>query len=212
MRNLFHRGYGAGPLHLLALVACFALTGYVVSFLVGYPLFPRIVIWFLAAVIAHDLVLFPLYALADRSGHLLRTRAWPVSPLNYVRIPALGAGLTLLLFLPGIIQQGAATYLAATGQTQAPFLARWLLLTAAMFGISAILYAVRSRRATAPSRAAARKPKPAPPQPAPPQPAAEEAAAPDVPKPPAEEAAAPEVPKSAPPEVPEAERPQSGLR
>ena len=63
--------------------------------------------------------------------------------LNYVRVPALGAALTLLVFLPGIIKQGAPTYLAATGQTQEPFLGRWLMLTAAMFAISAGCYAVR---------------------------------------------------------------------
>ena len=51
--------------------------------------------------------------------------------------------LTLLIFLPGIIEQGAPTYRAATGQTQQPFLGRWLLLTAAMFALSAICYAAR---------------------------------------------------------------------
>lgn len=157
------RAYGANPLHLLALLACFALTGYVASHLVANPLVVRIVIWFVAAVIAHDLVLFPLYALADRSVRgVLRilptvraNRAPVVPPLNYVRTPALGAGLLLLLFLPGIIQQGRSTYLSATGQTQQPFLDRWLLLTGAMFAVSAVVYAVRSRRASAPFRAAA---------------------------------------------------------
>jgi len=48
-----------------------------------------------------------------------------------------------LLFFPGIIQQGKNSYLQRTGQTQQPFLDRWLLLTAAMFGLSAILYAAR---------------------------------------------------------------------
>jgi hypothetical protein len=62
---------------------------------------------------------------------------------NYVRVPALGAGLTLLIFLPGIIEQGAATYQAATGQTQQPFLGRWLLLTAVMFAVSAAGYVGR---------------------------------------------------------------------
>ena len=56
-------------------------------------------------------------------------------------MPALGAGLTLLVFLPGIIQQGTPAYAAATGQTQDPFLGRWLLLTAAMFAVSAVVYA-----------------------------------------------------------------------
>jgi hypothetical protein len=45
--------------------------------------------------------------------------------------------------LPGIIEQGGATYQAATGQTQQPFLGRWLLLTAAMFALSALVYVAR---------------------------------------------------------------------
>jgi hypothetical protein len=49
------------------------------------------------------------------------------------------------MFLPGIVKQGAPTYAAATGQTQQPFLARWLLLSAAMFAISAVVYALRLR-------------------------------------------------------------------
>ena len=47
------------------------------------------------------------------------------------------------MFFPGIIRQESATYLAATGQTQQPFLGRWLLLTAAMFIASALLYTIR---------------------------------------------------------------------
>jgi hypothetical protein len=51
--------------------------------------------------------------------------------------------LTLLVFLPGIIEQGGPAYRAATGQTQDGFLSRWLLLTAAMFAVSAVVYAIR---------------------------------------------------------------------
>ena len=106
-----------------------------------------ILVWFAAAIIAHDLVLFPIYALVDRilvAGSRLRPRIEASVPvLNYVRIPAMGAALTLLVFLPGIIQQGAPVYAAATGQTQEPFLGRWLLLTAAMFAISAVVYGIR---------------------------------------------------------------------
>ena len=143
--------YGANPLHLLGLLACFALAGYAVLRTAGDPLLPRMLIWFGAAVVAHDLVLFPLYALADRSVTTLlrprrrmRDRGAPrVPPLNYVRVPALGSGLMLLLFLPGIIEQGRSSYAAATGQTQQPYLGRWLLLTAALFAISAVVYTLR---------------------------------------------------------------------
>jgi hypothetical protein len=151
----FRDVYGSHPLHLLTLIAGFALLAYVVATINPVTLWnPRtwwqsIIVWFAAAVIAHDLVLFPLYTLADRilqSGTRirLRRRREPLVPvLNYLRVPALGSGLTLLVFLPGIIEQGAPTYLAATGQTQEPFLGRWLLLTAAMFATSAVVYAVR---------------------------------------------------------------------
>jgi hypothetical protein len=171
MRNLLarlDRAYGANPLHLLALLACFALAGSVATHLVGDPLVVQMLIWFAAAVIGHDLVLFPLYALADRSlaGVLrvlptARRNRTPVVPLlNYLRTPALGAGLLLLLFLPGIIQQGQQTYLNATGQTQQPYLHRWLLLTGALFAASAVVYAVRSGHAAAPFRAAVRQLRP----------------------------------------------------
>jgi hypothetical protein len=159
------RAYGANPLHLLALVACFALTGYVATHLVHDPLIVRILIWFGGAVIGHDLVLFPLYALANWSlAGLLKllpatrlNRAPVVSPLNYLRTPALGTALLLVLFLPGIIQQGAGTFHNATGLTQAPYLGRWLVLTGVMFAVSAVVYAVRSRQASAPQRAVARQ-------------------------------------------------------
>jgi hypothetical protein len=161
--TLFKKSYGSHPLHLLTMVSGFALLGYIVAAFKPATLWnpgtwwQSIAVWFAAAVIGHDLLLFPLYALVDR---ILATRIGrrkarnhpKVSARNYIRVPALGAGLTLLVFLPGIIEQGAPTYRAATGQTQQPFLGRWLLLTAAMFAISAMVYATRlavARRRTA---------------------------------------------------------------
>ncbi|MGH3764475.1 MAG: hypothetical protein ACRDS0_03960 [Pseudonocardiaceae bacterium] len=143
--------YGAHPLHLLALLGCFALAGYAALQTSADPSWPTIGLWFLGAVVAHDLVLLPLYALADRSLSAgLRSlrpgsnRTPPrVAAVNYLRVPILGAGLLFLLFFPGIIRQGHQTYLEATGLTQQPYLSRWLLLTAAMFAVSAIIYAGR---------------------------------------------------------------------
>ncbi|OBJ18349.1 hypothetical protein [Mycobacterium colombiense] len=159
MRSAFARIYGSHPLHLLTMIAGFALLGYVLAVVKPVTLWnphvwwQSIIVWFAAAIITHDLVLFPVYALVDRM--LSGGRARPagadaaVPVLNYLRVPALGAGLTLLVFLPGIVRQGATTYRAATGQTQDPFLGRWLLLTAAMFAVSAGVYALK--------RAAARR-------------------------------------------------------
>lgn len=147
----FRRIYGSHPLHLLTLIAGFALFGYVLVTVKPVALWnpnvwwQSIAVWFAAAIIAHDLVLFPIYALADRILLTARLDRLPLKApvLNYIRIPTLAAALTFIVFLPGIIEQGAPTYLAATGQTQDPFLGRWLLLTAAMFAVSAGAYAVR---------------------------------------------------------------------
>jgi hypothetical protein len=153
----FNAIYGSHPLHLLTMVSGFALLGYILATFKPATLWnpdtwwQSIAVWFAAAVVAHDLLFFPLYALADRvlaAGISQRpapgrTSRPKVLARNYIRVPALGAGLTLLIFLPGIIEQGGPTYQAATGQTQQPFLGRWLLLTAAMFAVSATVYATR---------------------------------------------------------------------
>lgn len=151
------RHYGAHPLHLLTLLASFAMVGYVISVLGPDQLWNShvwwhsIIVWFVGAVLLHDIVLFPCYALADRSlgaGWRAVTGRRPqgtarVPSVNYVRIPLMASGLLLLMFFPGIIQQGATTYHTATGLTQAPYLSRWLLLSAGLFASSALLYGIR---------------------------------------------------------------------
>lgn len=159
------RIYGASAVHLIVVIASFALAVYTISVVGLESLFnPRvwwqsIAVWFAVAIIGHDLILFPLYSLADRILGLGRPRLGGRSaekrsdrtPLtNYIRMPTMASGLLLLLFLPGIIEQGAGSYQAATGLTQAPFLGRWLVLTAVFYVASALWYAaatvVRRRR------------------------------------------------------------------
>jgi len=154
MVTRFRTFYGAHPLHLLAVLAGFALLGYTVSVAGPAALWnpsvwwQSILVWFLGAVVLH--------ALRARIGH--RDRPPRVSAVNYLRVPVLASGLLFLVFFPGIIAQGASTYLAATGQTQAPFLGRWLLLTAIAFALSALAYtthlALAHRKAGSPSSAA----------------------------------------------------------
>lgn len=156
----FRAFYGAHPLHLLVVLASFVVLGYVIYVMGPATLWDpdvwwqSILVWFLGAVVFHDFILFPIYALADRTHsagvRALRQRRGSkpdhpplVSALNYVRVPVLATGLTFLLFFPGLIGQGAPTYLRATGQTQAPFLGRWLLLVAVIFTFSALAYLVR---------------------------------------------------------------------
>lgn len=59
------RWYGANPLHLLALLAAFALAGYAVRAVIAAGQWRGFAVWFLIAIVAHDLLLFPLYSLAD---------------------------------------------------------------------------------------------------------------------------------------------------
>jgi hypothetical protein len=153
--TVFRRLYGDHVLHLIVLVAALALGAYTISVLGVDQLFnPRvwwqsIAVWFAVAVIGHDLILFPLYALAERLLPKGRRRADAdttrrVPIVNYLRLPTLATGLTFAMFLPGIIEQGAFTYTAATGLTQEPYLSRWLLLVAGFYLTSAVCYLVRS--------------------------------------------------------------------
>lgn len=135
--------YGAGPRHLLALLACFALTGWVALRLAGEADAVRMLLWFLGAVVVHDLVLFPVYAMVDR---VLRRAVHRPAPLNHVRVPALASALLFLVYLPGILGLGGTTYRSATGREPTPLLGRWLALSALFFLASAVAYAVRRWR------------------------------------------------------------------
>jgi hypothetical protein len=149
------RLYGAGPGNLAVLLLSFAVAGYAASIVADDPLWPWMAVWFVAAVAVHDGLLSPLAAVVD--GVLRFCMRWfprrPAHPatVNYIRIPLLGAALTFLLFLPGIIRQGEPVVRGQTGLDQSPFLGRWLLLVAAMAGVSALVYGLhvlRERRAT----------------------------------------------------------------
>jgi hypothetical protein len=61
------RWYGASPLHLLALLAAFALAGYALHGVIEAGQWRGFAEWFVVAIIGHDLLLFPLYSLADLS-------------------------------------------------------------------------------------------------------------------------------------------------
>jgi hypothetical protein len=132
---------------LLLLLGCFALAGYAVALLLlGDPSLLWVAIWFAGALFLHDLVLFPLYAGGDRILSLVlrvlpRTR---VPLVNHIRIPVLGAGLSLLMFLPGIIRQGTETTLAATGLDQEPYRERWVWLAIGLFAVSAVIWLIRT--------------------------------------------------------------------
>ncbi|HEV2244085.1 MAG TPA: hypothetical protein VGR98_23800 [Streptosporangiaceae bacterium] len=156
------RWYGAHPLHLLALLAAFALAGYAVRAVVAAGQWQVYALWFLVAIVGHDLLLFPLYSLADLS--LRRLLPWreggastapnrmanPQPPvINHLRVPAGLSLLLLLVWFPLILRLSSSAYHRASGLTATPYLWRWLAVTGVMFLASAVGYALRLRHAAA---------------------------------------------------------------
>jgi hypothetical protein len=156
----FRRRYGASPLHLFAQIIAIAVAGYAASrVLVDGGAWFAMLVWFVGAALGHDLVLYPLYALADSAAQFrLFRRGGPLPAvagvpwINYLRAPA---GLSLLLLLvwwPLIVADAPGTYFAATGYLPDVFLGRWLGVTGVFFAVSAVAYALRLR-VTRPSAA-----------------------------------------------------------
>lgn len=144
----WRRRYGANPVHLLALLACFALAGYAAAQVTAAGPWLAIAFWFVGAAVAHDFLLYPFYALADVAFRG-RARSGPrpaVSWRNHLRFPLAISGFLLLLWFPLILGLQEATYTAAAGQASPPYLERWLLVTGALVTGSALVYAYRLRR------------------------------------------------------------------
>jgi hypothetical protein len=139
---VFRRWYGEGPLHLLLLAATFALAGYAGVRLLEGDTF-GVAVWFVGSALVHDLVLLPVYATADRAVRaVLGPRAGLV---NFVRVPAFLSGLLLLMWFP-LISRHAIHYKPASGLSPDVFLGNWLLITAALFAVSAFWLGVRTLR------------------------------------------------------------------
>jgi len=141
----FTRLYGAGPLHAALLLASFAVAGYVASRVLGVSHAGWIGVWVVGAIVAHDLVLFPLYAAADR---LLSRRRGPgrgaAEPWrNHVRTPVIVSGTLLLITFPLVLRLSEPHYVSATGLHTSVYLGRWLAVTAAVFACSGVIYAAR---------------------------------------------------------------------
>jgi hypothetical protein len=141
--GLLRARYGAGPAHLLATVASLAIAGAAV---IGWTQRPRdlenVLIWFGAAIVIHDIVLLPIYSLVDR--HTLGRL--PASLATYVRVPVLTSALVLVAVFPTVLGFGARQEHNASGIVEHGYLARYLLLTGALFALSGLTYAIRGRR------------------------------------------------------------------
>lgn len=158
----FRTAYGDSPLHLLAVLASFAIAGYAFLRIVENPSALGTLAWFAGAAVAHDLIAFPLYSalnLIARRGIEGPEDAWEerrrVPLINHVRIPAFLGALALLMFFPLILGLDGANYERDAGLSGDVFLTRWLGLCAALFLGSAVIYAIRLRRSAQRRKAAA---------------------------------------------------------
>jgi hypothetical protein len=143
----FRRSYGAGPLHLIAVIASLALAGYAFLEIADRPAPLNFALWFALAIVAHDLLAFPLYSLLDAiAGRALpRVGGGGRIALNHLRVPALLSGLALVVWFPLILDLDGAQFEAATGLSADPYFGRWLLLTAVLFAGSGLVMALRLR-------------------------------------------------------------------
>ena len=107
----------------------------------------RILVWFVSAAVVHDLIVWPLYAIADRGAAAAARRRpdrLPAVPwINHLRVPVVLSAVMLVVSFPLVFRWSQPAYRAASGLSENPYLGRWLLLSGAAFGASAVIYAVR---------------------------------------------------------------------
>ena len=144
--------YGAGPLHLVGVLAALAISAYALSRV--FSLLPQplsFFIWFAGAIVLHDLLFLPGYSLLGKgvaqavagTGSPSRVR---IAALNHLRVPVLLAGLALLVFFPLILRTGESTFTSANGLTPDVYLGRWLALTAVLLIGSLLVFCIRLPR------------------------------------------------------------------
>ncbi len=154
----FRYEYGASPVHLLVALASFAVSAWALAQVFDVLSTPgRFLLWFLGAIVLHDLVFLPLYSLLGLGAAGALTRGdrrsrLRVAALNHLRIPALLSGLMLLVWYPLILSKAPGGFERTTGMSTDVYLERWLALSAVLFAGSAILLALRARRLSAGER------------------------------------------------------------
>lgn len=150
------RAYGHSPAHLVVLLASFAVCGYAAARLLDRDWFD-VAKWIVLAAVLHDLVLVPLYGGADWLLHralgtgddgapeqrTARADAIRIAVVNHVRVPAALSLLALLVYWPLISQGDNRVYALVTGLAPDVFLTRWLLVTATLFALSALVLCLR---------------------------------------------------------------------
>ena len=147
-RGRFAQRYGERPLHLAGFAISFAVAGCAALQIADLQNAFTILLWFAGAIVLHDLVLYPAYTALDRT---LQRAPFGI---NHVRVPAILSGLLFLVWFPLILEKDPALYRSITGVEPPDYLARWLIVTAALFAASLLVALLRHARQARPGRAA----------------------------------------------------------
>lgn len=172
----FRYEYGAGPLHLIAVLASLAIASCAILRIFEIPSTGGILLWMGLAIVVHDLIAWPLYTLLMRIAEqgidaTVRPRRRALLTLNHIRIPAAFSLALLLISFPLVFAIDEPSYAGTTGLDLDRYLGNWLLVTGFMFAASGLLLALklRTRSADRPlisaGRAAGERPAGPPPPP-----------------------------------------------
>lgn len=136
--------YGGSPIHLLAHLILLPLALWALLGMLDLQPLTNVVLWLLGAIVLHDFVLLPFYSALDRTARVATARP-RVSAVNYLRVPAAISALLLVVYWGVISGRGEGAYTRVSGLEYEGYLGRWLLVSAALFAVSTVLYLLRLR-------------------------------------------------------------------
>jgi hypothetical protein len=146
------RRYGASPWHLAGHLIALAVAIFALDRIASMENVAVVIALYIGLVIGHDLILLPAYSGLDRLARTVLARGrlrdrTRVRAINHLRAPALISGLLLLIYAPLISGRADRGYLLISGHHATGYLRNWLLISAALFLGSGLIYALRVRRA-----------------------------------------------------------------
>lgn len=159
LRAHFRSRYGSTPLHLAGHLLVFAIAFFAIGRIASAGGLRELIALYVGFVIAHDLIFLPAYSGLDRlaRGALTRLpthRLGSIPAINHIRVPALISGLLLIIYAPLISGKPDAAYFRMSGHHIAGYLRNWLLISAALFLGSGLIYGLRAGRAAVKARSA----------------------------------------------------------
>jgi hypothetical protein len=136
-----------------------AVAAYALVKVLGESGWKEVLLWFAICAVVHDLVVWPVYGIADRAALLVQSRSSGGRPrvpwINHVRVPTIISVLLLVMFFPLILRLSNSYYQEVTGFNENVYVVNWLAVTGILFAGSAVIYAVRLGWAHRRARAAA---------------------------------------------------------